>query len=79
MLEAAVVTQPDGVFGEQPVAFVALGHGHAAVPDDLIEHYYRQSLARYKVPHAVYLEEKLPKSAIGKIAKQVLRARLTRG
>ena len=48
VLEAAVVGQPDPVFGEQPVAFVTLRPGFDAVPEDLIEH-CRQSLARYKV------------------------------
>jgi long-chain acyl-CoA synthetase len=75
VLEAAVVGQPDPVFGEQPVAFVALRPGRSAGPDDLIEH-CRGSLARYKVPRAVYLEEALPKNPVGKIAKPVLRERL---
>jgi acyl-CoA synthetase (AMP-forming)/AMP-acid ligase II len=75
VLEAAVVGQPDQVLGEQPVAFVALRNGFDVVPEDLIEH-CRQSLARYKVPREVYIEESLPKNALGKIAKPVLRTRL---
>ncbi len=75
VLEAAVVGQPDPVFGEQPAAFVTLRPGHTAGPEDIMEH-CRLSLARYKVPHAVYLEETLPKNAVGKIAKPVLRERL---
>jgi AMP-binding enzyme/AMP-binding enzyme C-terminal domain/AAA ATPase domain len=62
VLEAAVVGQPDPVLGEQPVAFVAFRPGRCVVPDDLIEH-CRESLARYKVPRAVYVEETLPKNA----------------
>ena len=77
VLEAAVVAQADPVFGEQPVAFVALREGRTAEPDELIEH-CRQSLARYKVPRAVHIEEILPKNAVGKIAKPVLRERLKR-
>jgi long-chain acyl-CoA synthetase len=77
VLEAAVVAQPDPVFGEQPVAFVTLRQGHAAEPEDLIEH-CRLSLTRYKVPRAVHIEEELPKNAIGKIAKPALRERLKR-
>ena len=77
VLEAAVVGQPDPVFGEQPVAFVTLRPGRSAGPDDLIEH-CRRSLARYKVPRAVYVEEALPKNPVGKIAKPVLRERLKR-
>src|SRR5260370_27063998 len=75
VLEAAVVGQPDPVFGEQPVAFVTLRPGFDVLPEDLIEH-CRQSLARYKVPREVYIEETLPKNAGGKIAKPELRQRL---
>jgi acyl-CoA synthetase (AMP-forming)/AMP-acid ligase II len=75
VLEAAVVGQPDSVFGEQPVAFVTLRPGFAVVPEDLIEH-CRRSLARYKVPREVHIEQALPKNAVGKIAKPVLRQRL---
>jgi long-chain acyl-CoA synthetase len=75
VLEAAVVGQQDQVFGEQPVAFVALRAGFDVAPGDLIEH-CRRSLARYKVPREVYIEETLPKNALGKIAKPVLRTRL---
>ena len=75
VLEAAVVGQPDRVFGEQPVAFVALRDGFDVVPEDLIEH-CRRSLARYKVPREVCIEATLPKNPMGKIAKPVLRTRL---
>ena len=77
MLEAAVVGQPDQVFGEQPVAFVTLRSGFDVVPEDLIEH-CRQSLARYKMPREVYIEETLPKNPVGKIAKPVA-ARTAKG
>ena len=65
VLEAAVVGQPDPVFGEQPVAFVTLRPGFDVPPEDLIEH-SRQSLARYKVPCGVYIEKTLPKNAVGR-------------
>jgi acyl-CoA synthetase (AMP-forming)/AMP-acid ligase II len=76
VLEAAVVGRPDPVFGEQPVAFVTLRPGFDAAPEDLLEH-CRPSLARYKVPRAVHVEESLPKNAVGKVAKPVLRERLS--
>ena len=75
VLEAAVVGQPDPVFGEQPVAFVTLRPGFSAEPGDLIEQCGR-SLARYKVPRQVYIQPVLPKNPVGKIAKPVLRERL---
>src|SRR5215831_16295555 len=50
------------VFGEQPVAFVTLRAGQDAGPEDLAEH-CRPSLARYKVPRAVFIEADLPENA----------------
>jgi long-chain acyl-CoA synthetase len=73
--EAAVVGQPDQVFGEEPVAFVALRPGLTAEPDELIEH-CKTLLAKFKVPRVVFIETDLPKTPIGKIAKPVLRERV---
>jgi long-chain acyl-CoA synthetase len=78
VLEAAVVGRPDPVLGEEPVAFVALRPGCDVTADDIVEH-GRASLARYKVPRAVYIDEALPKNAVGKISKPDLRARLRNG
>ena len=58
-------------------AFVTLRPGFDVVPEDLVEH-CRPSLARYKVPREVYIEESLPKNAVGKVAKPVLRQQLAR-
>jgi long-chain acyl-CoA synthetase len=75
VFEAAVVGRPDALFGEQPVAFVALRPGRSVEPGELIEH-CRGSLARYKVPRELYIEQVLPKNAVGKIAKPTLRERV---
>ena len=75
VLEAAVVGRADPVLGEEPVAFVALRPGCHVTADDLLEH-GRSALARYKVPRAVFIDEALPKNAVGKISKPDLRARL---
>ena len=76
VLEAAVVGQPDPVFGEQPVAFVALRGGFSTSSPVTSSSTAGSSLARYKVPREVYIERTLPKNALGKIAKPVLRTRL---
>src|SRR5689334_13220216 len=78
VLEAAVVGLPDPVLGEEPVAFVALRQGFDVTGEELVE-FSRGSLARYKVPRAVFIEEALPKNAVGKISKPDLRARLGAG
>ncbi len=76
VFEAAVVGRADPLFGEEPVAFVVLRPGLAAEPDELIEH-CQQVLAKFKVPRAVFIEASLPRTSIGKIAKPVLRERMS--
>ena len=75
VLEALVVGRPDPILGEEPVAFVALRNGHMVEPEELVAH-CRKSLARFKVPRAVYIEESLPKNPIGKLVKGPLRDRV---
>jgi len=78
--EAAVVAAPtDSAYGEQVVAFVVLRQGAQVKPgatQDLLTH-CRDRLARFKVPARIELLNELPKNAVGKIAKQELRARLS--
>ena len=76
VLEAAVVGRPDPVLGEEPTAFVVLRPGSAAEPDELIEH-CKNVLAKFKVPRAVFIEASLPRTPIGKIAKPILRERIS--
>ena len=74
VLEAAVVAAPDERWGEVPVAYVHL-HDDAQVADvDLIEH-VRARLARFKAPRRIVFGA-LPKTATGKVQKNVLRERL---
>ena len=70
--EAAVVGRSDPVYGEQPVAYAVLRPGAHATPEELIGH-CRASLAKFKIPRAVYLVDSLPKNTIGKILKEPLR------
>jgi len=76
VLEAAVVGRPDPLFGEEAVAFVVLRPGLAVAPDELIEH-CKNVLAKFKVPRTVFVEADLPRTPIGKIAKPVLRERIS--
>ena len=74
VLEAAVVAAPDEKWGEVPVAFVALKEGAEATPAELTEH-VRGQLARFKAPKRIHFGV-LPKTATGKVQKNVLRDRL---
>jgi long-chain acyl-CoA synthetase len=73
VLEAAVVGRPDAVYGEVPVAFVSARRDAAVTPDELLAH-MRGSLAKYKLPEVVLVDE-VPKNPVGKFDKPALRRR----
>lgn len=74
--EAAVVgvRDPEGVAGEIPVALVVLRKEfeNKISEQDLME-YLRKHLAPYKMPRRILFVRELPKSAVGKILKRVVR------
>jgi acyl-CoA synthetase (AMP-forming)/AMP-acid ligase II len=70
--EAAVVGVPHELFGEVPVAFIALCSESTASSEDVIS-FCRARLPDHKVPARVVFQTDLPKSAAGKIDKPALR------
>lgn len=79
VLEAAVVAVPHPKWGETPCAFVTLkaGWGESVDEAGLIA-WCRERLAHFKCPTRVLFGD-LPKTATGKIQKNVLRDRLRGG
>jgi fatty-acyl-CoA synthase len=77
VLEAAVVALPDERWGEVPCAIVVLKQGTQATGDELIE-FCRQHLAHFKCPKRVEFVDALPRTATGKIQKNILRERFWR-
>lgn len=73
VLEAAVIGRPDPVYGEIPLAYVALRPGSTTTVDGLYER-CRLSLSEFKVPADIIVRAALPKNAVGKIDKPSLRA-----
>jgi acyl-CoA synthetase (AMP-forming)/AMP-acid ligase II len=73
--EAAVIGLPDEEWGERVAAVVVLKSGRQATPDELAEH-VRQRLASFKKPDQIIFAETLPRSALGKLLRAELRARL---
>lgn len=71
--ECAVFGIPDARLGEVPAAHVTLKPGTAATADELIDFCLGQ-LPRHKRPRVVKLVDDLPRSAVGKILKNELRA-----
>ncbi|MGQ0662364.1 MAG: class I adenylate-forming enzyme family protein [Pseudomonadota bacterium] len=70
--ECAVFGIPDQRLGEVPAAHVVLRHGLSATPEELIE-FVAGAIARHKRPRLVKLADRLPKTAVGKIQKNLLR------
>jgi fatty-acyl-CoA synthase len=71
---AAVVPQPDPVWGESPCAFVELKPSMEVSEAEIIEH-CRANLAHFKAPRTVIFGP-LPKTSTGKIQKYLLRQRV---
>lgn len=72
VLEACSVGVPDPYRGETVKAFVVLKPGQTATEQEIIE-FSKTKLAAYKVPRLVEFREALPKTAVGKILRKVLR------
>jgi len=72
--ECAVFAVPDQRLGEVPAAHVVCRTGSDLTRQDILE-FCATRLNFHKIPHTVELVEALPKSAVGKIRKNVLRER----
>ncbi len=70
--EAAVIAVPDAQWGEAGLAYVVPVPGSSVTPDEVIAH-VRSRLARYKAPKRVIIAEHLPRTASGKLQKNLIR------
>lgn len=71
--EAAAVGAPDERFGERVCAFVVLSPGHRLNLSDVQAHFEASGLARQKTPEDLRIVDELPRTASGKVQKQLLR------
>ncbi|MBO0798214.1 MAG: long-chain-fatty-acid--CoA ligase [Blastocatellia bacterium] len=78
VLEAACIAIPDELWGEAPAVMVVLKPGMAATEEELIE-FCRAHMAHFKCPKSVIFIEALPRTATGKIQKNVLRDKYWQG
>lgn len=70
--DAVAVGISDQYRGETVKAFVVLKQGETATPEEIIA-FCREKLAAYKAPKMVEFRDSLPKSAVGKILRRILR------
>jgi long-chain acyl-CoA synthetase len=70
--EAVSAGVPDAYRGETVKAFVVLKPGETATDKEIIA-FCKEKLAPYKVPKLVEFRNELPKSAVGKVLRKILR------
>lgn len=75
--ESAVVGVPHPDFGEAVTAAVVLDGGAQAPSESAVIAYLKTQLANYKVPKRVFFLSDLPRNAMGKVQKNLLREQLT--
>ena len=74
IFESAVIGVPDADFGEAVTAVVVATSGHAPSEAHIIATLKAQ-IANFKVPKRVHIVPELPRNAMGKVEKHVLRQR----
>jgi acyl-CoA synthetase (AMP-forming)/AMP-acid ligase II len=74
--EAAAIAAPDPVYGERVCAFVLLRAGAVLTLDDVRMHFARRGVTRLKTPERLEVVQDLPRTASGKVQKNVLRDRV---
>jgi long-chain acyl-CoA synthetase len=75
VLEVGVTGQPDPLYGERVVAFVALRQGASADEAEL-QAFARERLADYKTPERILFLPELPKGLTGKVDRRSLKEML---
>lgn len=80
VVEAAVVGVPDPYRGETVKAYIVLKPEYKGkVTEEEIIAFCRERMAAYKVPRMVEFRDELPKSAVGKILRRILKEEAVKG
>ncbi|GAB2982160.1 AMP-binding protein [Amycolatopsis acidiphila] len=77
--DAAAVAAPDPRYGDRVCAYVIPRPGHTLDLAAVREHFRAAGIARQKTPERLELVGELPRTALGKVRKADLRARLRDG
>ena len=73
--EAAVIAIPDPKWVERPLACLVIADGAPVGADDVRAHLEASGFARWQLPARIEFIEEVPKTAVGKFDKKVLRVR----
>ena len=76
VVESAVIGVPDPDFGETVMAVVVTQPGHALTEGHVISS-LKSEIASFKVPKRVHFVANLPRNAMGKVQKNILRTQYT--
>ncbi|GAB4337761.1 MAG: class I adenylate-forming enzyme family protein [Candidatus Abyssubacteria bacterium] len=72
VFQAAVVGEPDKVFGEQVKAYIVPNPGHSLTEDEILD-FCDEHLADFKIPKYIEFVDALPRNPAGQVDKRVLR------
>lgn len=72
--ESAVIGVPHKDFGEGVVAVIVRNPG-AKIDEATVMDFVKEDMARFKQPKRVYFADELPRNAMGKVQKNILRER----
>ncbi len=76
--EACVIGYPDEEWGETVMAALVLKDGLTAKEGEIID-FCRKRLASFKTPKRIEFVESLPRNALGKVLRKILKAEYVRG
>ena len=76
--EASVVSMPHPRLGEGVCAYVVVRSGHDLDSAKIIAHVAASGLAKQKIPERIEIVDSLPKTASGKVRKDLLREEIRR-
>jgi malonyl-CoA/methylmalonyl-CoA synthetase len=71
--ESALIGVPHPDFGEGVTAVITLSNQCATINEQDLRNRIRDQLASFKVPLKIRVKDQLPKNAMGKIQKNLLR------
>jgi len=70
--DAALIGEPDPIYGQRPVAYLVLGHVNGVDPIPSIREYCARQVSAYKVPARFVIVSELPRTRTGKIQRHLI-------